>query len=73
MADEEQKRETGTSLMFIGLALLVADLLVMFFLPSAVRLGRQGTFLGIMAALFVLAVILIGGGWRKRRIAGAED
>ena len=73
MADVELRRETGASLMFVGLALLVADMLVVFFLPSAIKLGRQAMFLSIMAVLFVSAIILIASGWWKRRVAGAED
>ena len=48
---EQAKKETGASLMFIGLAVWVADALVAFFFPSAVRIGRQGTFLTIILVL----------------------
>jgi hypothetical protein len=73
MADAEDKRESGTSLMFIGLALWVADLLVIFYLPSAIKLGRHGMFLGIIATVAVLGVVSMAAGYQKRRQAGAED
>jgi hypothetical protein len=71
MADAEQKRETGASLIFIGLALWVADLLVVFFLPSGMKLGRENTFLAIIATLAVLGLILMIIGYLKR--GKAED
>ena len=73
MADAEETRERGTGLMFIGLAVWVADLLVVFFLPSAVKLGRHEMFLGIMAGLALLGLVLMTCGYWKRREAGAED
>ena len=66
MADAEQKRETGTSLMFSGLAVWVADLLVVFFLPSGMKLGRETMFISIIATLAVLGLILIISGYLKR-------
>jgi high-affinity Fe2+/Pb2+ permease len=72
MADAEQKRETGTSLMFIGLAVWVADLLVVFFLPSAMKLGRQVLFISIIAVLAALGLILMVCGYAMRRKTGEE-
>ena len=66
MADTDQKRETGTSLMFIGLAVWVADLLVVFFLPSGMKLGRATMFTSIIVTLAVLGLILMIGGYLKR-------
>lgn len=66
MADAEQKRESGTSLMFIGLAVWVADLLVVFFLPSGMKLGRETMFISIIATLAVLGLILMISGYLKR-------
>ena len=63
---EQSKRETGTSLMFIGLALWVADALVVFFLPASVRLGSQKTFVAIILALAALGLGLMGGGYLMR-------
>jgi hypothetical protein len=66
MADTEQKRETGTSLMFIGLAVWVADLLVVFFLPSGMKMGRETMFISIIATLAGLGLILMIVGYLKR-------
>ena len=67
MVDSEEKRETGGSLMFAGLAVWVAGLLVLFYLPSAFRVGHQGMFALILAALGVLGAALMASGWWMRR------
>jgi len=71
MVDAEEKRETGGSLMFAGLAVWVAGLLVLFFLPAAVRIGYQGRFAAILAGLGVLGAALMTRGWWMRR-GGSE-
>jgi uncharacterized membrane protein YqjE len=70
MADAEEKRETGGSLMFAGLAIWVAGLLVLFYLPAAVRIGHQGRFEMILAGLGVLGAVLMARGWWMRRGSG---
>ncbi len=72
MADLEQRREKGMSLMFIGLAILVADLLVIFYLPGGVRLGSQATFTWIIGVLAAAGLALVIGGWFLRRNTGEE-
>jgi high-affinity Fe2+/Pb2+ permease len=67
MPDLEEKREKGMSLMFAGLAVLVAALLVIFFLPGGVRVGSQKTFLAIIGVLGALGLILVVSGWFMRR------
>jgi phosphatidylserine synthase len=67
MADAEEKQEKGTALMFAGLAIWVAGLLVLFYLPAGFRLGHQGVFEAILVALGVLGAVLMGTGWRMRR------
>jgi uncharacterized membrane protein len=67
MADIEAKSELGGSLMFIGLALWVADLLVVFYLPAALKLGRHLTFVGIIAVLAVMGLVLMITGYGLRR------
>jgi uncharacterized membrane protein len=66
MADAAEKRELGVSLMFIGLALWVADLLVVFFLPAAAKIGWHATFVSIIAVLAVLGLGLMMGGYAVR-------
>ena len=73
MADIEEKRENGTSLMFIGLAVWVAALLVLFFLPSGVKAGREAAFVGIIAALGAAGVVLLTSGYVKRAKAGPAE
>ena len=73
MLDAEQKRENSLSLMFIGLAVWVADLLVVFFLPASFRVGRETVFLGIAGVLGVLGLSLIVSGLVKRAAAGPEE
>ncbi len=67
MADAEEKRERGASLMFAGLAVWVGGLLVLFYLPAAFRYGHQGAFAAILAGLGVLGAVLMGRGWMMRR------
>jgi hypothetical protein len=52
--------------MFIGLAVWVADLLVVFFLPSGMKMGRETMFISIIATLAVLGLILMIVGYLKR-------
>ena len=63
---EQARKETGASLTFIGLAVWVADALVAFFFPSAVRIGRQGTFLTIILVLAVMGLALMLSGYVMR-------
>ena len=67
MVDAEEKRETGGSLMFAGLAIWVAGLLVLFYLPAAVRIGHQGRFAAILVGLGALGAFLMVRGWYMRR------
>ncbi len=55
MAETADGQETGSSLMFIGLALWVAALLVVFFLPAALKAGRHGLF------VFIISILVVGG------------
>ncbi len=73
MVDAEEKRESGVALMFIGLAVWVVDLLVVFFLPSGIRLGRHTMFVSIIVVLFLLGLILMVSGYVKRGRAGTEE
>jgi NADH:ubiquinone oxidoreductase subunit 3 (subunit A) len=63
---EESRRETGTSLMFIGLAIWVADALVAFLFPAAAKIGRQGMFLSVILVLALVGVALMATGYMLR-------
>jgi len=67
MRDAEEKQEKGGSLMFAGLAVWVAALLVLFFFPASFRSGHQWIFEIILVALGVLGAVLMGRGWMMRR------
>ncbi|HET7209143.1 MAG TPA: hypothetical protein VFI95_21375 [Terriglobales bacterium] len=66
MADIAEKRETGRSLMFVGLSLWVADLLVVFYLPAGIRAGMHATFIVIIAILAVAGLALMMSGCSMR-------
>jgi uncharacterized membrane protein len=61
-----EKSEAGSSLMFIGLAVLVATLLVVFFLPAAIRAGNHAIFVFIISVLAVTGVGFMLRGLRLR-------
>lgn len=65
MPNAEEKREFGASLLFIGFALWVAALLVVFYLPAGLRIGHQSSFLGIIAALFACGLVAVISGYRR--------
>jgi len=65
--DGAQRREQGVAIAFIGLALILVDLLVVFFTPAAFRIGRQGAFLIIIVVLAVIGLGLILFGQNRRR------
>jgi hypothetical protein len=67
MIDVEQQRETAASLIMAGWMACLFDALVLFFLPAAVRLGYQVTFLVIMGALLAAGFVLIVSGYSIRR------
>ncbi len=66
MADVAEKRELGVSLIFIGLALWLADLLVAFFFPGAIKVGQHALFLSIITVLAVAGLILMIMGFGLR-------
>ncbi len=72
MTDIEEKRETGASLMFIGLGVWVMDLLVVFFLPSGIKFGRYATFLSIIIAMGILGLVLLIIGYKVRGKSSTE-
>jgi phosphatidylserine synthase len=67
MPDTEEKQEKGGSLMFAGLAVWLAGLLVLFYLPAGFRLGHQYIFALVLVLLAALGAGLMVRGWRMRR------
>jgi FtsH-binding integral membrane protein len=67
MTNSVAQQETGASLMFIGLAIWIADLLVAFFLPAGARRGSRPTFISIITFLAALGLGLTLTGYFTRR------
>ena len=63
---EQARHEMGGSLIFIGLAVWVAGLLVVFLLPAGMKLGRETMFLAIIIGLGVLGLVLMVSGYFMR-------
>ena len=63
---EQSKKETGTSLMFIGLAIWVADALVVFFLPASAKLGTRLPWMSAIAVLGLMGLTLLLVGYLMR-------
>ena len=72
MADIEDQRELGGSLIFIGLTLWVADLLIVFYLPALMKLGPHATVSGIVAVLAAAGLTLMITGYGLRRKSEAS-
>ena len=70
---EQDRRENWSSVMVIGFALLVAGLLVVFFLPAGIRLGKQAEFYEIITAVGALGLALMAVGYVKRRKTGGPE
>jgi len=51
MAATSDRHESSSSLMFIGLALWVAVLLVVFFVPAVIKAGRHEILVSIISVL----------------------
>jgi hypothetical protein len=66
MPSQEEIRESGRAFMVIGWLLVLFALLVVFFVPAAMRLG-QTRFGYIAGALVVAGVLLNIYGFRLRR------
>jgi hypothetical protein len=73
MSVADDKRESGTSLLFMAVAVWVFDLLVVFFLPAGFRLGRQGTFFSIIGIIGFLGFLLLIAGYSRRYYGGPEE
>jgi hypothetical protein len=67
MVDAEEKQEKGASLMFIGLALWVTGLLVLYFIPANMRFGRPGVFEAILFLLAAGGAVLMFRGWKLKK------
>ena len=70
----EQKRETATSVIIIGWICWGFALLVVFFNPAAMRLGRLGmVYTAIVLAVAGLLLNIVGYGLRSRARLSPPD
>ena len=65
-----ERRERGMATWFVGVAFLVADLLVIFFAPAALRIGRQSVFFVIIVLLAIIGCGLMAWGRYLARRTG---
>jgi NO-binding membrane sensor protein with MHYT domain len=72
MMDTEEKQETGATLMFLGFGIWMMDFLVAFFLPSGIAYGHRAAFLGIIAAMGVLGLVVLLTGFKVRGRSSTE-
>ncbi len=64
------KRENAGAMAVIGLALLVVDLLVIFFAPVSGKVGRGSVFMALIVVLAVIGLGLVIIGRMQRNRAG---
>ncbi len=67
MIDAQAQNEKASGLILAGWMACLFDALVLFFLPAAVRLGHQVTFLVIMGVLLAVGLGLFVLGYSIRR------
>jgi hypothetical protein len=67
MPDDSARRERGSALRIAGWLVLLANVMVLFYLPAAQKLGRQRPHEIAIGLLVVLGVALLFTGARMRR------
>jgi hypothetical protein len=63
----EERRETGLSLIVIGVMLWCFDALVFFFFPAGMKLGQQKGFLLLTGSALLFGAIVMGIGVYLRK------
>ena len=63
---QQLRKETGAALILIGLAIWVADALVLFFFRAAIRAGTAVEWLAGTAAIAVFGLVLMAKGFFMR-------
>jgi hypothetical protein len=67
--DGAAKREQSIAMAFVGIAVLVADLLVIFFAPASFRVQQRSAFTALIIALALLGAVLVAlGRWIGRSL-----
>jgi hypothetical protein len=65
--DQTALRERGAALRIAGWLVLLANLMVLFYLPAAQKLGRQRPYEIAIAVLIAVGISLVVAGTRLRR------
>jgi hypothetical protein len=65
--DEAARRERGSALRIAGWLVLLANIMVLFYLPAAQKLGRERPYEIAIGVLVVVGVALLFTGARMRR------
>ena len=67
MPDDSARRERAAALRITGWLVLLANLMVLFYLPAAQKLGRERPYEITIGVLVVIGVALLFTGARMRR------
>jgi hypothetical protein len=65
--DQTALRERGAALRIAGWLVLLSNLMVLFYLPAAQKLGRQRPYEIAIAVLIAVGISLVVAGTRLRR------
>jgi hypothetical protein len=65
--EQTPRRERGAALRIAGWLVLLANLMVLFYLPAAQKLGRQRPYEIAIAVLIAVGISLVVAGTRLRR------
>ena len=65
--DDSARRERGSALRITGWLVLLGNVMVLFYLPAAQKLGRQQPYEIAIGLLVVLGVALLFAGARMQR------
>lgn len=65
--DDSARRERGAALRIAGWLVLLANIMVLFYLPAAQKLGRERPYEIAIGVLVVVGVALLFTGARMRR------
>lgn len=64
---DSARRERGSALRIIGWLVLLANVIVLFYMPAAEKLGKQRPYQIAIGVLIVVGVVLLFTGARMRK------
>lgn len=65
--DDSARRERGSALRIAGWLVLLANVIVLFYMPAAEKLGKQQPYQIAIGVLIVVGVVLLFTGARMRK------